>query len=136
MGKGKLSLDESCGNPANVTNRERFSTAEWSDVNAMYRILGDSMPSLKGSRGTVWPLLCCAMHVWLKESEVQLALIVDTDRLSWVNHEAFYGYLMVALYLRLCWARERWIRGHVVNGPMAQRGLADPMTQLGFNDPA
>ena len=50
-GKGKLSLDASCGNPANVTNRERFSTAEWSDVNAMYRILGDSMPSLKGHSG-------------------------------------------------------------------------------------
>ena len=29
---------------------------------------------------------------------------------------------------------EYW--GHVVNDPMTQRDLADPMTQLGFNDPA
>ena len=107
-GDRKLSLDGSCGNPANATNRERFSTAEWSDVNAMYRILGDIMPSLKGSRDTVWPLLCRAMHVWLKENEVQRALIIDTDRPSWVNHEAFYGCWMVALCLCLCWAREKW----------------------------
>ena len=96
-GNRKLSLDGSCGNPANATNRERFSTAEWSYLNAMYRVLGDvdSMPSPKGSRDTVWPLLCRAMHVWLKENEVQRALIIDTDRPSWVNHETFYGYWMV-----------------------------------------
>ena len=78
-GNGKLNRDESLGNPANAKNRERFSTAEWSDVNAMCRILGDSMPSLKGSRDTVWPLLCRAMHVWLKENEVQRALITCPD---------------------------------------------------------
>ena len=49
-GNGKLNRDVSLGNPANVKNRERFSAAEWSDVNAMYRILGDSMPSLKGCK--------------------------------------------------------------------------------------
>ena len=83
-GKGKLSLDVSCGNPANATNRSRFSTAEWPDMNATYRILGASMPSLEGSRDTVWPELCCAMHVWLKENEAhwQRALIIDTDRPS------------------------------------------------------
>ena len=105
-GNRELSLGGSCGNPANATNRERFSTAEWPDVNAMYRILGDSTPSLEGSRDTVWPLLCCAMHVWLKENEVQRALIIDTDRPPWVNHEAFYGCWMVARCLRLRWARE------------------------------
>ena len=110
-GNRKLRLDGSCGNPANPTNRERFSsTAEWSDVNAIYRTLGGSIPSLEGSWDTVWPLLCRAMHVWLKENEVQRALIIDTDRPSWVNHEAFYGCWMVTLCLRLRWAREKWIR--------------------------
>ena len=111
-GNGKLNRDVSLGNPANVKNRQRFSAAEWSDVNVMHRILGDSMPSLKGSRDTVWPLLCRAMHVWLKEYEGQRAQIIDTDRPSWVNHEAFYGCCiwMVALCLRLRWAREKWIR--------------------------
>ena len=41
------------------------------------------MPSLEGSRDTVWPELCRAMHVWLKENEAQRALIIDTDRPSW-----------------------------------------------------
>ena len=50
------------------------------------------MPSLEGSRDTVWPELCRAMHGWLIENEAQRALIVDTDRPSWVSHEAFYGY--------------------------------------------
>ena len=68
------------------------------------------MPSLEGSRDTVWPELCRAMHGWLIENEAQRALIVDTDRPSWVSHEAFYGYWMVALCLRLRWAREKWIR--------------------------
>ena len=108
-GNRKLGLDESCGNPANVTNKERFSTAKWYDIDTMYHILGDSMTSPKGLGDTVWPLLCCAMHVWLKENEVQHALIVDAHRLPWVNHEAYYGYWMVALCLHLCWARERWI---------------------------
>ena len=64
------------------------------------------MPSLEESRDTVWPELCRAMHGWLK----QTALIVDTDRPPWVSHEAFYGYWMVSLCLRLRWAREKWIR--------------------------
>ena len=68
------------------------------------------MPSLEGSRDMVWPALCRAMHVWLKENEAQRALIVDTDRPSWVSHEAFYEYWMVALCLRLRWAQERWIQ--------------------------
>ena len=68
------------------------------------------MPSLEGSRDTVWPELCRAMHVWLKENEAPRALIVDTDRPSWGSPEAFYGYWMVALCLRLRWAREKWIR--------------------------
>ena len=42
------------------------------------------MPSLEGSRGTARLELC---H----------ALIIDTDRPSWVSHEARYGHLMVAL---------------------------------------
>ena len=33
---------------------------------------------------------------------------------------------------------DRWkaYQGHVVNDPMTQRDIADPMTQLGFNNPA
>ena len=50
-GNGKLNHDESLGNPVNAKNRERFSAAEWSDVNAMCRILGGSMPASK-DRGT------------------------------------------------------------------------------------
>ena len=87
-GQGKLMLGASRGNPANTTNRTRFSTAEWSDVHTTYRILGASMPSLEGSRGTVWLELCCAMHVWLKENEAQRALIIDTYIPSWTSHEA------------------------------------------------
>ena len=64
------------------------------------------MPSLEGSRGTVWPELCRAMHVWLKEHEAHRwhALTVDTDRPLWVSHATFYayGYWMVALCLHLC----------------------------------
>ena len=80
---------------------------QWSDVNATRRILGGSMRSLEGSRDTVWLELCRAMHRWLKENEAQRALIVDIDRPSWVSHEAFYGYWMVALCLRLRWAQEK-----------------------------
>ena len=76
-GNRNLKPDVSCGKPANATDRKRVSTAEWSDVNAVYRILGGSMPSLEGSRDTVWPELCCAMHGWLKENEAQHALIID-----------------------------------------------------------
>ena len=100
-GNGKLNRDISLGNPANVKNRERFSTTEWSDVNVMYCILGDSMPSLKGSWDMVWPLLCHAMHVWLKEYKGQRKQIIDTDRLLWVNHEVIYGHWMLALCLCL-----------------------------------
>ena len=96
-GNRKLTLDVSRGNPENATNRSRFSTTEWSDVNTTYHILGGSMPSAEGSRDTVWPELCCAMHDWLEENEAQRALIIDTDRPSWVSHEAFYVYWMVAL---------------------------------------
>ena len=88
----------------NASNRESVLTAKWSDMNVMYHILGDSMPSLDGSQATVWSLLCHAMNGWLKENEVQHALLIDTDRLPWVNHEAFYGCWMVALFLHLCWA--------------------------------
>ena len=84
-GNKKLALDVSRGNPENATNRSRFSPAEWPDVNATYRILGGSMPSLEGSRGTVWPELCRAMHVLLEEKEAQRALIIDTDRPLWVE---------------------------------------------------
>ena len=110
IGNRKLSRGGSCGNPANATNRERCSTAEWSDMDVMYHILGGSMPSLKGLQGMVWPLLCCVMHVWLKENEVQCALIIDTDRPSCANHETFYGCWMVTLCLCLHLVREKWIR--------------------------
>ena len=82
----------------------------------LYCILGGSMPSLEGSWDMVWPLLCCAMHVWLKANEVRHALTSDTDRPLWVNHEAFYGCWMVSLVTRclcLCWAWEKWIRSLV-----------------------
>ena len=68
------------------------------------------MPSPQGSRGTVWPVLCRAMHGWLKEHEGQRALIIDTDRPSWVSHETFYGHWMIALCLRLRWAQVKWLR--------------------------
>ena len=50
------------------------------------------------------------MHGWLKENEAQHALIIDIDRQSWVSHETFYGHWIIALCLRLRWAREKWIR--------------------------
>ena len=109
-GYRKLSLGASLGNPANIKNRASFSTAKWSDVNAMYRMLGGGMPSLQGSQDTVWPDLCRAMHGWSKGNEAHRALIIVTDRPLWVSHETFYGHWMIALCLRLRWAREKWIR--------------------------
>ena len=81
-GNRKLALDAPRGNPNNATNRSRFPTAEWSDVDATYGILGGSMPSLEGSRDTVWPELRRAMHGWLKENGAPRTHIIDTDRLS------------------------------------------------------
>ena len=78
-GNRKLVLDVSRGNPENATNRTRLITAEWSDVNATYHILGGSMPSLEGSRDTAWPELCRAMHGWLKGYEARRARIINTD---------------------------------------------------------
>ena len=68
------------------------------------------MPILEVSRDTVWPRLCHAMHGWLTKSESRRAKTIDTDMPSWVSHEAFDGYWMVALCLRLRWAQEKWIR--------------------------
>ena len=51
-----------------------------------------------------------AMHVLLTGNKAQRAQITETDRPSWVYHETYYGYWMVALCLRLCWAREKWFR--------------------------
>ena len=67
------------------------------------------MPSLEGARDTAWPELRRAMHDWLKEKVAQRALIIDTDRPPWVSHEAIYGRWMVAMCLRLRWAREKLI---------------------------
>ena len=100
----ELALGASRGNPANATSRSGVSTAEWS--NAMYLVLGGSMPTFHGSQETVWPELRCAMHSWLKENKAQLALVIDTNRPSWVYHEAFYGHWMIALCLCLHWAHE------------------------------
>ena len=55
----ELALGASHDNPNNATNISSFSTAEWSDVNATYRILGGSMPSLEGPRyGRRFVVLC------------------------------------------------------------------------------
>ena len=45
-----------------------------------------------------------------KEAHVQRAPIIDTDRPPRVSHKALYGCWMVALCLRLRWARENLIR--------------------------
>ena len=110
MGNRELELGASCGDPDNATNIPRFSTAKWSDMNVAYRILGGGMPSREGSRGTARPRLCRAMHGWLKKAEARRAKMIDTDRLSWLSHEAFYGNWMVALCFQFRWAHEKWIR--------------------------
>ena len=49
----------------NIQNYRTFTPAEILivDVNAAAHLLRDDMPTITGSRKTVWPSLCAAMNV-------------------------------------------------------------------------
>ena len=49
-----------------IKNYRTFTHAEIVDVNAAAQLLRDACPTITGSRKTVWPSLCAAMHVWSK----------------------------------------------------------------------
>ena len=47
-----------------IQNYRTFTHAEIVDVNAAAHLLRNDMPTITGSRKTVWPSLCAAMDVW------------------------------------------------------------------------
>ena len=95
----------------NIKNYRTFTHAEIVDVNAAAHLLRDDMPTITGSRKTVWPSLCAAMHVWSETLVMDRAKILHIERTSWKQHEEFYKQSMLGICLRLRWARETWARG-------------------------
>ena len=75
------------------------------------QLLRDDMPTITGSRKTVWPSLCAAMHAWSEPLVTDRAAILNTERTSWIQHEEFYKQSLLEICLRLRWARETWARG-------------------------
>ena len=59
----------------NIKNYRTFTHAEIVDVNAAATLLRDDMPTITGSRKTVWPSLCAAMDVWSKQRVMDCAVI-------------------------------------------------------------
>jgi hypothetical protein len=95
----------------NIKNYRTFTHAEIVDVNAAAQLLRDDMPTITGSRKTVWPSLCAAMHVWSETLVMDRAAILNIERTSWIQHEEFYKQSLLGICLRLRWARETWARG-------------------------
>ena len=95
----------------NIKNYRTFTHAEIVDVNAAAQLLRDDMPTITGSRKTVWPSLCAAMHIWSETLVMDRANILHIERTSWRQHEEFYKQSLLGICLRLRWARETWARG-------------------------
>ena len=74
----------------NIKNYRAFAHAEIVDVNATAQLLRDDMPTITGSRKTVWLSLCAAMHVWSETLVMGRAAIMNIEQTSWVQHEEFY----------------------------------------------
>ena len=93
--------------------RLSFTHAEIVDMNAAAHLLHDDiiMPTITGSRKTVWPSLCAAMHVWSKRFAMGRAEILHIERTSWKQHEEVYKHSMLGICLQLRWASQTWARG-------------------------
>ena len=93
-----------------IKNYRTFTHAEIVDVNAAAQLLRDACPTITGSRKTVWPSLCEAMHVWGNTLVMDREEILHIERTSWRRHEQFYKQSLLGICLRLRWAREKWAR--------------------------
>ena len=71
------------------------------------------MPTIIGSRRTVWPSLCASMHVWSEQLGMVRAARLHVERTCWKQHEEYYVQHMLGICLRLRWTRGTWVRGIV-----------------------
>ena len=83
----------------NTKNYRTFTHAEIVDVNATAQLLRDDMPTITGSRKTVWPSLCVAMHAWSETLVMDRAAILNTERTSWIQHEEFYKQSLLGIIM-------------------------------------
>ena len=61
------------------TNHRTFSPIEIADVQAAAHLLRDDMPTIIGSRKTVWPPLCAAMYDWMERFVADCAEILHGE---------------------------------------------------------
>ena len=94
-----------------ITNYRTFTAAENVDVNAAAHLLRDDMPTIAGSRKTVWPPLCASMGAWNEQLVVDRAEILHTEQTRWKQHEKCYVQNILMICLRLRSARETWVSG-------------------------
>ena len=73
-----------------VTNYRTFTPAEIVDVNAAACLLRDDMPTITGSRKTVWPSLCASIDAWGEQLVVDRAAILHVERTRWTQHDECY----------------------------------------------
>ena len=74
-----------------ITNYRTFTPAEIVDLQPAACLLRDDMPTIIGSRRTVWPSLCTAMDDWSEQFVADRADILHVERTSWRRHEEFYS---------------------------------------------
>ena len=82
-----------------IKNYRTFTHAEIVDVNAAAQLLRDACPTITGSRKTVWPSLCAAMHVWGNTLVMDREEILHIERTSWRRHEQFYKQSLLGICL-------------------------------------
>ena len=76
-----------------IKNYCTFTHAEIVDVNATAQLLRDDMPTITGSRKTVWPSLCAVMHVWSETLVMDRAAILNIERTRSFTNEVGLGYV-------------------------------------------
>ena len=85
----------------NIQNYRTFTHTEIVDVNAAAQLLRDDMPTNKatitGSRKTVWPSLCAAMHMWHERLVMDRAEILHIEQPGWKRHEELYMHSMLGI---------------------------------------
>ena len=69
------------------------------DVDAAAHLLRDDMPTITGSRKTVWPSLCAAMNVWSEQFVMDRAESLHIERTRWKQHEECYVHNMLGICL-------------------------------------
>ena len=80
----------------NIQNYRTFTHAEIVDVHVAAQLLRDDMPTITGSRKTVWPSLCAAMHVWSER------LVMDRAENLAPSAECRQGLLVLPLASSHC----------------------------------